>query len=298
MWSSMVRDRTFPNHPPVPGAIIRRAMMIAARLALASIVLVLAAPIAAHAHAEAGTAIDNVELKTINGGRERLLSAKARANILVFFRTGQERTFDALKMLATCEKELASRPVHWVGLVSSTEPLADVKELVSKTGIAMPVLIDEDDKVYGALGIRLHPMVAIADGRFKLVTVEMYRQIDYCDIIKGRIRVQLGELDAAGMEKILNPPKGTMPGDDIRDVARRDVNLGRKQLQIKQYDKALASANKALEKAPMGSAFALIGDVHAARGDCAAAVKQYNQALKLDPNEKYALAGKQACAGK
>jgi hypothetical protein len=48
----------------------------------------------------------------------------------------------------------------------------------------------------------------------------------------------------------------------------------------------------------MASAFALIGDVHAARGNCAAALKQYAQALKLDPGEKYALAGKQACAGK
>jgi predicted negative regulator of RcsB-dependent stress response len=89
-----------------------------------------------------------------------------------------------------------------------------------------------------------------------------------------------------------------MPGEDIRDVARRDVNLGRKQLQIKQYDKALASANKALEKAPLAGAFALIGDVHAARGNCGAAVKQYDQALKLDPGEKHALAGKAACAGK
>lgn len=273
-------------------------MKITFRLALVSVAFVLAAPFAAHAHAEAGTAIENLELKTINGGKERLLSAKAKANILVFFRTGQERSFDALRMLAACEKELASKPVHWVGLVSSSETQAEVQDLVSRTGIAMPVLVDQDDRLYGALGIRLHPMVGIADGKFKLVGVEMYRQIDYCEIIKGRIKVLLGELDSAGMEKILNPPKGTMPGDDIRDVARRDVNLGRKQLKIKQYEKALVSANKALEKAPMASAFALIGDVHAARGDCAAALKQYDQALKLDPNEKYALAGKQACAPK
>jgi tetratricopeptide (TPR) repeat protein len=280
------------------GAIIRRSMPIALRLAAVASAMVLAAPFAAHAHAAAGTVVENVELRTLDGGTARLLSAGARANVLVFFRTGQERSFDALKMLAACEKELAGKPVHWVGLVSSSEVAADVKDLVRRTGIAMPVLIDEGDRVYGELGIRLHPMVGLADGAFRLSTVEMYRQIDYCDIVKGRIRVLLGELDAAGMEKLLNPEKGTMPGDDIRDVARRDVNLGRKQLQIKQYDKALVSARKALEKAPLGSAFALIGDVHAARGDCAAAVKQYDQALKLDPREKHALEGKQACAGK
>jgi tetratricopeptide (TPR) repeat protein len=268
------------------------------RLALASTLLVLAAPFAAHAHAEVGTLVENVELRTITGGKERLLSAKAKANILVFFRTGQDRSVDALKMLATCEKELLGKPVHWVGLVSSSEAPADVEALIKQTGIAMPVLIDQDDLVYGALAIRLHPMVAIADGRFKLAAVEMYRQIDYCDIVKGRIRLLIGELDAAGMEKILNPARGTMPGEDIRDVARRDVNLGRKQLQIRQFDKALLSANKALEKAPMAGAFALIGDVHAARGDCVKAMKQYDLALKLDPAEKHALAGKTACTGK
>jgi tetratricopeptide (TPR) repeat protein len=273
-------------------------MPIALRLAVAATAMVLAAPFAAHAHAEAGTAIENVELRTIGGGKARLLSASARVNVMVFFRTGQERSYDALRMLAACEKQLAGKPVHWVGLVSSTELPAEVKDLVARTGIAMPVLVDEEDRLYGMLGIRLHPMVGIADGQFKLSSIEMYRQIDYCDVIRGRIQVLLGELDAAGMERVLNPPRGTMPGEDIRDVARRDVNLGRKQLQIKQYEKALVSAQKALEKAPMASAFALIGDVHAARGNCAAAAKQYDQALKLDPREKYALEGKKACAGK
>jgi tetratricopeptide (TPR) repeat protein len=289
---------TFSNRGPLRGANIRRVMKTALRLALILAALVLVAPLAAHAHAEAGTVIENVELATIAGGKERLLSAKAKANILVFFRTGQERSFDALKMLAICEKEMAGKPVHWVGLVSSSEVTAEVQDLVARAGISMPVLIDQDDRVYGALAIRLHPMVGIADGKFRLSTVEMYRQIDYCEIVKARIKVMLGELDAAGMELVLNPPKGTMPGDDVRDVARRDVNLGRRQLKIMQYDKALVSANKALEKAPLASAFALIGDVQAAKGNCAAALKQYDQALKLDPAEKYALEGKKACAGK
>jgi tetratricopeptide (TPR) repeat protein len=268
------------------------------RLAIATLACLLAAPFSAHAHAEAGTAVENVELKTITGGKERLLSSKAKANVFVFFRTGQERSLDALKMLATCEKEFAGKPVHWVGVVSSTETPADVQELVLKTGIAMPVLVDEDDRLYGELGIRLHPMVGITDSKFKLVTVEMYRQIDFCEIVRARIKVLLGELDAAGMELVLNPPKGTMPGDDIRDVARRDVNLGRRQLKIQQYDKAIVSARKALEKAPLASAYSLMGDVAAARGDCAAAMQQYEQALKLDPRDKYALEGKKACAPK
>ena len=272
-------------------------MTTTARTVIATIALCLA-PLGAQAHAEAGTSIDNVELKTIAGGKERILSPRAKANLLVFFRTGQDRSTDALVQLATCEKLFAGKPVRWVGVVSSTEDPAAVRALVEKTGVVMPVVIDPDDALYGALGIRLHPMVAFADAKLKLPAIEMYRQIDYCEIIKGRIRLMLGEIDQAGFEAIVNPPKSTMPGDDIRDVARRDVNLGRMLLKRKNYEKATAAANKALEKAPVAAAFALLGDVAAAQGDCKKAVKQYEQALKLDPAEKYALAGQQACAGK
>lgn len=268
-----------------------------ARYAIATIALCLA-PLGAHAHAEPGTAIENVELKTIAGGKERILSSKMKANLLVFFRTGQERSNDALVQLATCEKLFAGKPVRWVGVVSSSEDPAAVKALVEKTGVVMPVVIDPDDTLYGALGIRLHPMVAFADAKLRLSAIEMYRQIDYCEIIKGRIRLMLGEIDQAAFEAIVNPPRSSMPGDDPRDVAKRDVNLGKQLLKRKQYEKAAQSANKALEKAPIASAFSLLGDVAAAQGDCKKALKQYEQALKLDAQDAAALAGRAACAGK
>ncbi len=268
-----------------------------ARFAIATIALCLA-PLGAQAYAEPGTSIDNVELRTLAGGKERILSPKAKANLLVFFRTGQDRSADALVQLATCEKLFAGKPVRWVGVVSSTEDPAAVRALVEKSGVVMPVVIDPDDALYGALGIRLHPMVAFADGKLKLAAVEMYRQIDYCEIIKGRIRLMLGELDQAGFQAILDPPKSTMPGDDPRDVARRDVNLGKMLLKRKNYAGATASANKALEKAPIASAFSLLGDVAAAQGDCAKARKAYEQALKLDAKDAAALAGQATCSGK
>ena len=264
------------------------------RAALALVALALW-PLGARAHAEVGTPVENVELRTIAGGKERLLSPRARANVLVFLRTGQDRSADALVQLATCEKLFAGKPVRWVGIVSSSEELAAVQALVTRTGVAMPVLVDQDDQVYGALGIRLHPMVALVDGRSRLAAIEMYRQIDYCEIIKGRIRLLLGEIDEAAFQAILEPAKGTMPGDDPRDVARRDVNMGRMLLKRKNYEQALRSGQKALERAPLAAAHALIGDVAAARGDCAAALKSYQQALRLDPKDAAALAGQAAC---
>ena len=119
---------------------------------------------------------------------------------------------------------------------------------------------------------------------------------DYCEVVEAHIRLLLGEVDAATVARIEQPAKNSMPSDDQRDVANRDVNLGRRQLKIKQYEKALASARKALEKAPTAAAYSLIGDVYAAQGNCPSALKQYEQALKLDPADKFALIGQKGCA--
>jgi tetratricopeptide (TPR) repeat protein len=273
-------------------------MKRAAQLSLAVLALLLAPPAAGLAHAAAGTPVDDVELQTVGGGTAHLLLAGARANLVVFFRTGQERSADALVQLAKCEKLFEGKRVHWAGVVSSTEEAGAVRALVAKTGIAMPVLVDQDDALYGRLGIRLHPMVAFIDGDLKVAAVEMYRQIDYCEIIIGRIQLMLGEIDQATFQLVLEPPRSTMPGDDPRDVGRRDVNLGRALLKRKAYELALQSARKALERAPLAAAFSLMGDVHAARGDCAAARKQYQQALKLDARDPAALKGLTACPGK
>jgi tetratricopeptide (TPR) repeat protein len=253
---------------------------------------------AAHAHAEVGTVVANVELPSAGGGKEKLLQPKAKATAVVFVRTGQERSADALKAMARCEQDMAGKPVRFVAVVSGETPPAEAAALAAGAGVRMPVLLDEKDALYEKMGVRNHPVIFLLDARNAVAAFEQYRQIDYCEVIRARLRFLLGEIDQAAVDKVLNPPVSTMPGDDARDVANRDVNLGRRQLKIKQYAKAIQAANKALERAPSAGAFALRGDVYAAQGDCKRAAKEYEQALKLDPAEKFAVAGRQACAGR
>jgi tetratricopeptide (TPR) repeat protein len=250
---------------------------------------------AASAHAEVGTVVEDVELATAAGGREQLLTAGARATVLAFVRTGQERSLDALKAMARCEQELAARPIRFVAVFSGETQPEQALSMAGQAGVRMPLLLDGGDALYQRLGVRNHPVVFLLDASHAVASFEQYRQIDYCEVIKARLRFLLGELDEAGLRRVLEPARNTMPGEDPLDVSKRDVNLGRRQLEIKQYDKAMASARKALERAPSAGAFALMGDVHAARGDCPRALKQYQQALKLDPTERHALAGSRAC---
>jgi tetratricopeptide (TPR) repeat protein len=265
-------------------------------LAILSAVAIL--PPAAQARAEAGTAIDNVELRTLAGGRERLMSAKARANIFVFFRPNQDRSRDALRQMAACERDLAGKPVHWVAVVSGSEPVADVQAAVAESGIQMPVLLDEGDVLYDKLGIRLHPMVGIADAKFKLAALEPYRQIEYCDIIETRIRMLLGEADQATLDKVLNPERSSLPGQDPLKKAMRDVNMARRLYEIGQFEKSVRSAQKALEVAPVAAAYTVMGSAYARLGRCADSAKALDQALKLDPKDPNVQAARALCAGR
>ena len=268
------------------------------RFALPIAALIILSPEWADAVAEPGTMVENVELKTLAGGKEKLLSNKVKANIFVFFRPAQDRSMDALKQMAICEKEFAGKSVRWVALVSSSATAEEVQPMVAESGIKMPVLVDEGDLIYDKLGIRLHPMVGITDAKGKLFAIEPYRQIEYCDIIRTRIQIALGEKTEADLAKIENPEKGALPGADPSKKALRDVNMARRLFEIGQYQKAIDRAKKALEIAPIARGFSLQADAYSKLGDCAQANALADQALKMDPSDKWASDAKAACAGK
>lgn len=267
-------------------------------VALPLLSLLALSPVWTRARAEPGTSVENVELKTLAGGKEKLLSNKVKANVFVFFRPNNERSRDALKQMAGCEKEFSGKPVRWVAIVSSTENPEEVKPMVAESGIKMPVLIDEGDVLYDKLGVRLHPMVGIVDGKFKLLAMEQYRQIEYCDLIRGRIKVALGEMTVAELEKIENPDKSIMPGEDPMKKALRDVNMARRLFEIGQFQKAIDRAKKALEIAPVAKGFSLQAVSLVKLGRCAEALPLADQAVKLDPADGWAAETKAACAGK
>ena len=242
-------------------------------------------PPPAAARAEAGTKVENVELKTLAGGREKLLSPKVKANVFIFFRPNQDRSLDALKQMATCEKDLAGKSVHWAAVVSSSEPAADVQEVVKQSGIQMVVLLDEGDVLYDRLGIRLHPMVGITDGAGVLQALEPYRQIEYCNAIKTSIKVLLGEATLADVDKIKNPEKSPLPGSDPMKKAMRDVNMARRLYEIGQYDKSIEFAQRALAVAPVAHAYTVMGQSYAKLGKCGEAAKALDTATGMDPKE-------------
>jgi Flp pilus assembly protein TadD len=70
-----------------------------------------------------------------------------------------------------------------------------------------------------------------------------------------------------------------MPGDDVRYVAKRDVNLGKVFLEKKSWEKALESARKAQERDPtFAAAHTLAGQALAGLGQCKEALAEGRKA--------------------
>jgi hypothetical protein len=254
--------------------------------------LVCAAGMWAFTHAKIGSVIENVELPALDGSKQLLLS-NATANVFVFFRPGQENSRTTMIHLATCEKEMAGKSVHWVAVVSDRYTKAQVEAAVKEIGLTMPVLIDPGDALYGKLGVILCPVLGIADKDHKLVAYEYFTKINFTEVVRARIRYLLKEIDDQQLEQVLNP-SGATAGSDA-DKARRRYKLAEKLYFAKNYAKALENVNDSLEKdQKVAATHALKGQILVALGNREAARAAFAEALKLDPTNATALEGLKA----
>lgn len=253
----------------------------------------------AFANVEVGQRIQGEELPTLDGGRAPLLSASALANVLVFFRPDHDRSLATLTAMAACEKEFVGKQVRWVAIVSDSHGRDAVRAAVAGSGIRMPVLLDEGDRLYGRLGVRLHPVVGITDGEGVLLDYVPFHRIHYCDMVRVRIRFALHEVDQAAVERVDHPPRALFPSEVPGAVARRRVHLGESLLASRQWTKAADQARVALASDPtLASAHALLGRALQGQGRCREALPAFDEALRLDPTLAAAAEGKRSCEAK
>lgn len=252
------------------------------------------APLGAFSHAAVGSKIENRELPALGGGRQPLLGG-ARANVFLFLRPDQEHSRQVLDGLAGLVEEMAERPVYWAAIVSDRFSEDEIRAAVDGAGLDVPVLIDEGDALYGELGAALHPVLGVTDQEHVLVAYQHFRKIHFIELLRARVRHQLGEITDAELAAVENPPKTDIAGRD--DGAERHLRMARMLIKAGKGDKAMESVEKSLEIDPdRAEAHALAGSILAGRGDCGAALEAFERALALDPDEPTAREGMAACA--
>jgi len=235
----------------------------------------------AFSHVAVGDAIADRELPTLDGGSAPLLG-KAKASVFVFFRPHQDHSEQVLAQLARLEVELARRPVRFVAVTSSSYDRAEVRALVQATGIRMPVLLDQDDALYGEMGVALHPVVGIAGADHRLAAYQHFLKINMLDVLRGRIQVVLGDIPPSALAAIVAPAAAPITGS-AGSTAHRRIHLARMLLDRNNAGKAIESARAAVQAAPeLAEAHLVLSEALAAAGQCAEAAAERDAARKLD----------------
>jgi len=241
--------------------------------------MVPAANAAAFRDAPIGAPIANRKMPTIDG-RSELLLGTAKANVFVFFRTGQDHSASALRQLAALEREFAGRPVRFVGIVSSDNPKDEVDAMVREAGVRMPVLLDVQDAFYGEMGVSLHPSVGIADAKHRLAGYQPFRKLNFLDATRGRIQLVLGEITEAQLASVLDPPAAPV----AVNRAHARVKLARTLLRAGAVDAAIQSARAAVALEPAtADTHAVLAEALARGGQCEEAAREAALARRIDP---------------
>jgi len=244
------------------------------------------------ANAAVGTVIANQEMPAVDGTRHLLLT-NATANVFVFFRPGQEHSRATLEQVARCAKDMADKSVHWVAVVSDRHAREKVESDIKETGLAMPVLIDEGDALYGRLGVALCPVTGITDRDHKLAAYVPFTKVNFPVILQAHVRRVLGEISDKELAEAVDPSSAAPIGDGA--AARQQMKLAEKLRQAGNNEKAIEIARKSIEKDPSAAApHVLIGQILAGQGNRPEALKEFELALKLEPTNTNALAGARA----
>jgi tetratricopeptide (TPR) repeat protein len=246
----------------------------------------------AFANVPIGTVVENVSLPALAGGEQNLLS-DTNVSVFIFIKPGLEHSRRALAQIATIEKEMVGKPVHWCAVVSDRIPKAEVEAEVQATGIRMPVLIDQGDSLYGKFGVVLYPSIGITDQNHRLVAYQPFAKVNYEAIVRAQIRHALKEITDEELEEVLKPPAATL--DEEVSVAHRYLRLAEKQFRSTNYDQAVLNLQKSLDKNPTAAAYSLQGRILMAKGNRAEAISVFEAALKLDPQDYAAMEGIKAC---
>lgn len=253
-------------------------------------------PSGAFYNVEVGDKVENVQLRTLDGKTAPLLKKSAEANLFLFFRPDQEATPKVLTELGECARSLANRPVYIVAVVSDSHPRDQVREIVDSADLHVPVLIDVGNALYGKLGVSLTPVVGLTDKNWKLTAYLPFRQVDYAHLVRAHVEYQLGNLTKAELERAISPEKVTDGGNEA--LAKRDLHLAELLYASKKYDKAEEFARKSTATDPdLAAAHGLLARILAAKGDCKAAGRSIESALRLDPNDTRGLEARAACGG-
>jgi tetratricopeptide (TPR) repeat protein len=244
---------------------------------------------------EPGSQVPDFTLPTLAGGEANVLGTGGNIRIILFWSTDSngktKRSLELLRTLQEIEESYGSQGVSVVSVNVDAGDRKSLKERLEQNGIVVPVLLDENEELYGAYGLFILPTVAVVDRDGKLKTAIGYTH-SISESIVGEVQIMLGLKTAEELEAELNPEEVVEVPDNVRK-AQNHLNLGRRFIEKGAIDMAGREFQKAVELDPENAeALSEFGAFHIQKGEYDKALSELSKAIELNPETvegRYAL---------
>jgi cytochrome c biogenesis protein CcmG/thiol:disulfide interchange protein DsbE len=243
-------------------------------------------------HLPVGGTAPDFTLKSIDGEPVSLSAYKGKIVVLVYWKTGQDRSIAALEDSEVFLKEFKEKDVQFIGLIAGTENAGEVHRTVEEHEIHFPVLVDPGRQVYGTYGLRVYPSTIIIDREGKIARDIPGHAIVYNTILEGSLRHMLGEIDDTEFQELLSLRKEVKAKSTPQRDAERYYNFALKFTEAGLINHAITSAESSIESKPdEPGSHILLGFLFLKIKETELALKEFQTALELEPRSHDAKTG-------
>jgi tetratricopeptide (TPR) repeat protein len=166
-----------------------------------------------------------------------------------------------------------------------------VEGIVNKLGIEYPVLIDEENKLYGEFGLFIFPATGIIDQGGKFAFEYASYGADFSQIVMDKAKVMLGLLSEADFKKSTEK-KPIVELTENEKGAERNLQMAKVLLDRGFGSKAIPKVEKAIELNPgLLEARLLAGELYVEEGKFAEARQHLEIVLAANPRSNEAKVG-------
>jgi len=254
-------------------------------------ILFLMMSIAASRTLSAGDKVPDFTLQDTSDADFSLYSLKDKIIVIVFWRSDQERSAQALMSLQAIYAEFKAQGVEVLAISSDEGGLEPINKMKQSKQLTFTMLYDEEQKAYGDYGVIAIPSTFVIDKEGNLNYYYAGYRGDFSRQIRGRVEVLLGKRTIEQLEAELHPVKKPEVSESEKK-ARRYLNAGNRLLEkgiarsaMKQYQKA------AQEEPALFEPHLRLGDIYLAQKKVEEATVEFKQAIDLKPNSAEAHAG-------
>lgn len=257
---------------------------------LSIVTLLLFAPASNAISVSHGSVAPDFSLKSIDGKRISLGEFKGKVVVLIFWRTEQKRSLQALQDAEDIYEKYKKKDVRVLSIIEDSDNREDALNIFSDNKISYPMLIDLDRETYGDYGIRVFPSTVIIDKQGLIAYDIPSHPLTYKTKLRGYVKKALGEIDESELNDVLSPHKEVRDKSSLE--ASRLYNLALKFTESNLLDMAINTANKSIGANPaMVDSRILLGFLYLETKETEKALEAFNKAVELDPKSNDAQTG-------